>query len=184
MNPILFSLTSGLSLALLMAVPVANAQSGTGTDWSWATQLGPTVSPPPLTLTPAVGVGGITTDAAGNVTIGGYFDPDLSFANEATVLRTNRQPDPATTFTFSNGFLAQYRLDGRLAWAMNLESRGAGVVDLASDAAGNVYALGYRSAALTFGDGGPMLPATNRAKYFVVKLSPLGVAEWAIDVLI
>lgn len=167
-------LAARLVLTGLVASRGASAQSSNVYDWNWATQLGPSSGNNRTAF-----VRGIAADAAGNVTIGGDFDPDLSFAKESALLQTNRQPEASTGFTFTNGFLAQYRPDGRLAWTMNLNGTDAQVSDVATDAAGNVYALGsYFRGTITFGTG-PMLTG---GPVFLAKLSPAGVVQWAVNV--
>jgi hypothetical protein len=160
----------------LLALRPAQAQTTAAYDWSWATQLGPSAG-----NSRTVFVRGLAADAVGRVTIGGEFAPDLYFANEATVLQTNRAPDIFGS-NYTNGFIAQYQPSGQLAWALNLESAGAQVVDVATDAAGNIYALGYRGSSLSFGAGVALSTNTgNRA--FLVKLSAAGVPQWATDLV-
>ncbi|GAB3635778.1 hypothetical protein GCM10027422_13680 [Hymenobacter arcticus] len=167
----------GGGLGLLAAHPAAQAQARPPYDWSWATQLGPSAGTNRTAF-----VRGLAADAAGNVTIGGEFNPDLYFANEPTVLQTNRAPDPRTGDTSPNGFVAQYRPGGQLAWTLNLESPGAQLVDLATDAAGNIYALGYRAGSLSFGAGVALLTQPG-SRAFLVKLSAAGVPQWAVDLV-
>lgn len=166
---------TGLLLLALASHPAASAQPSTAYDWSWATQLGPSAG-----FGRTAFLWDVAADAAGNVTIGGEFDPDLYFANNATILQTNRPLEPRTGFTYSNGFLAQYRPDGQLAWTLNLASSGAQVVALATDAAGNIYALGYHNGSFSLGEGGVTVPGVGQ-RGFLVKLNPAGVAQWAVD---
>ncbi|RZK24361.1 MAG: T9SS type A sorting domain-containing protein [Hymenobacter sp.] len=168
-------LVAGLALGLLGTGAAAQAQTSPAYDWSWATQLGPSAGSNRTAF-----VHGLAADAAGNVTIGGEFDPDLYFANSSTGLQTNRQPD-TFGYTGTNGFLAQYQPNGQLAWTLNLPSNGAQVADVATDATGNIYALGYRSRSLNFGSG-VVLATPTLARAFLVKLSAAGVPQWAIDV--
>lgn len=152
------------------------AQATAAYDWSWATQLGPSAGNNRTAF-----VRGLAADAAGRVTIGGEFAPDLYFANETTVLQTNRGPDIFGSNN-TNGFIAQYQPSGQLAWVLNLESAGAQVVDVATDAAGNIYALGYRGSSLSFG-AGVALPTNVGNRAFLVKLSAAGVPQWATDLV-
>ncbi|RZK30738.1 MAG: hypothetical protein EOO63_05970, partial [Hymenobacter sp.] len=99
----LFCFISSWALLAVGTNPAAQAQTTPAYDWSWATQLGPSAGSNRTAF-----VHGLAADAAGNVTIGGEFDPNLYFANEATILQTNRQPD-VFGYTGVNGFLAQYQ---------------------------------------------------------------------------
>lgn len=168
-------LVVGASLGLLGTGPAAQAQTIPAYDWSWATQLGPSAGSNRTAF-----VHGLAADAAGNVTIGGEFDPNLYFANETTILQTNRQPD-VFGYTGVNGFLAQYQPSGQLAWTLNLQSNGTLIAAVATDATGNIYALGYRSRSLNFGSG-VVLATPTLARAFLVKLSAAGVPQWATDV--
>ncbi|MFD2784248.1 T9SS type A sorting domain-containing protein [Hymenobacter rubripertinctus] len=165
-----------LLLGLLAGPAPSWAQVGATSDWAWATQLGPSAGSNRTGF-----VNGVAADAAGNVTIGGEFDPDLRFAGSPLVLGTNRPPDPRTGFTYTNGFLAQYRADGQLNWTLNLESQGGRVVDVAADAAGNLYALGYCNRGLVI--GGALVVATPGPRAFLLKVSAAGIVQWASDVV-
>jgi hypothetical protein len=165
-----------LLLSGLLASRLVQAQTAPSYDWSWATQLGPSAGSNRTAY-----VRGLAADAAGNVTIGGEFDPNLYFANASTVLQTNRQPD-IFGYTNTNGFLAQYQPSGQLAWVLNVESAGSKIVDVATDAAGNIYALGYRGGNLSFG-AGVALPTNVGSRAFLVKLNAAGVAQWAVDLV-
>ena len=170
------ALAMGLLLGLLAGPAPSWAQVGVTYDWAWATQLGPSAGSNRTGF-----VNGVAADAAGNVTIGGEFDPDLRFAGSPLVLGTNRVPDPRTGFTYTNGFLAQYRADGQLNWTLNLESQGGRVVDVVADAAGNLYALGYCNRGLVI--GGALVVATPGPRAFLLKVNAAGVVQWATDVV-
>jgi len=79
-------------------------------------------------------------------------------------------------------YLAKYTAAGTLAWVRQLGSPGNEVQALALtvDATGNVYLAGSLKTAIALGNGLTLPGGTsNEPNAFVVRYSPLGLAEWA-----
>ena len=162
--------TAGLAAPALAQTTPASPRY----DWQWATQLGPR-------QTPGLGagettLGGLAADATGRVVVGGSYQPALSFANSPTVLRTSF---PITS-TATSGYVVQYAPTGTLAWTVDLAGGlDAKVADVATDAAGNTYAVGFYVQRVAFNGLLPLQGGTS----FLVKISPAGVPLWAVNVM-
>ncbi len=106
----------------------------------------------------------VTTDAAGNVVIGGYFTGQAYFSD--TTIRGGKQ----------NIFIAKYSSSGSLLWVRSgISDNVCFAKALACDPAGNIYATGKVSGAIAFGStplgnitdqyfDGAMLPLTFTAQ--------------------
>jgi hypothetical protein len=115
----------------------------------------------------------ITTDASGNSYITGSFYGDtISFDNISLI---------------NNGgydiFIVKYDINGNVVWAKNGNGKysedGNAIV---TDADGNCYVSGnFSSDTLSFGNY-QMINASPDRDAFVVKINPLGVYEWALQV--
>jgi hypothetical protein len=152
-----YSKIRGLALAISVFIFL---QTGFGQTWNWVvTGAGS-----------ANDNGGATcTDATGNIIVGGDF---------------NSNPLQMGTVTLNNsggsdGFVAKYNANGVLQWAQRIGStNNESVSDVACDASGNIYVLGYfNSPFLTVAPLTGISNYTNTFTYdmFVVCYNPSGV---------
>jgi hypothetical protein len=120
---------------------------------------------------------GITIDPSGNVIIAGNFSnfPDFD-------------PGPGTVTIGSNGgidvFVSKLTSAGTYVWAVNLGGTlSESALDVATDAAGNIYTTGYFSGNPDFmpGPGIYNLICYGVADFFVSKLTPAGAFGWAFQ---
>lgn len=114
------------------------------------------------------GASGLAVDPAGNITMAGSFDRNISFG----------EGDDHTSNGESDIFVASFTNAGKLKWA---RTWGADRVDAASavvaDAAGNVTAIGWFEGKVDFGKGAVASKGNKDA--FVVKLDEKGALVWA-----
>jgi hypothetical protein len=114
------------------------------------------------------GASGLAVDVAGNITMAGSFDRNISFG----------EGDDHTALGESDIFVASYTNEGKLKWA---RAWGADRVDAASavvaDAAGNVTAIGWFEGKVDFGKG--VLASKGNKDVFAVKLNEKGEVIWA-----
>ena len=114
------------------------------------------------------GASGIAVDQAGNVTMCGSYDRNISFG----------PGDDHTAVGESDIFIASYANDGKLKWA---RTWGADRVDAASgvvaDAAGNTTTIGWFEGKVDFGKG--ELASKGNKDVFAVKLDEKGQLVWA-----
>ncbi|MCB0567342.1 MAG: SBBP repeat-containing protein, partial [Phaeodactylibacter sp.] len=110
---------------------------------------------------------GITTDAAGNVYVTGWFEGMATFSS--------------TQLTSAGGedvFVVKYDAEGAMLWAR----KGGGADNdrgyaITTDAAGYLYATGFFEGDATFGN--TPLTSTGSADVFVVKYDAAGTLLWA-----
>ena len=111
----------------------------------------------------------LSTDPAGNVTVGGVFNRDLDVDPGPDVLLL-----PGSNF--ENGWLASYTPQGALQWAVEVAGGGfQNVSDVAADAEGGATAVGFFSGTVD-ADPGPderLLNATD-SDLFVVSYDASG----------
>jgi hypothetical protein len=114
------------------------------------------------------GASGIAVDQAGNITMCGSYDRNISFG----------AGDDHTAVGESDIFIASYANDGKLRWA---RTWGADRVDAASgvvaDAAGNTTTIGWFEGMVDFGKG--ELASKGNKDVFAVKLNEKGELVWA-----
>ena len=169
----------GLSSLLALSTLTARAQQPAPVqDWAWAHHL----SPMQLLRGGTVKLGGLAAVPDGSYVVGGSYTPDLGFDNDPTYYQvptssTNPNPDRPL------GYLARYAASGTLIWSTSLESPSySEVLDVKTDAAGNLYVLGHYAQELHLG---PQLtlqaPNTSRPRGFMARLTPAGVPVWAIN---
>lgn len=106
----------------------------------------------------------------GTIYLGGNFDNN-----------TNFETDTLTTISGSDLVVAQYTADGTLNWVKTFGDANAYNIlnKLATDANSNVYLNGWFVNTLSFGVH--PLQAVGNEDAFVAKLSPDGIALWAIS---
>jgi hypothetical protein len=113
----------------------------------------------------------VTTDANGNVYVGGMFVQTLSLGG--TTL-TGNGPE-------SEAYVAKFDAAGTLLWARNYGSSNGGLTDyvrgVAVDPAGQVWIAGRFGGAIDFGQG-PLQSAGGR-DMFAARLDPDGNPEWS-----
>ena len=122
---------------------------------------------------------GTASDVSGNVFVAGTFAGfNVAFGS----FTLTNVPTPATSSSATqNGFLVKYSPGGAVLWARQASSPAfSNFVSVATDAAGNAYAVGMFSggASVTFGS----TVLTNAGSYrqsFVVKYDPQGAVLWA-----
>ncbi|MDQ3341332.1 MAG: SBBP repeat-containing protein [Myxococcota bacterium] len=114
------------------------------------------------------GASGLAVDPAGNITMAGSFDRNISFG----------EGDDHTAVGESDIFVASYTNAGKLKWA---RAWGADRNDAASavvaDAAGNTTAIGWFEGKVNFGKGD--LVSKGNKDVFAVKLDEKGAVVWA-----
>ncbi len=107
----------------------------------------------------------ITTDAAGNAYMAGWYNPDISFGS--TTL-----PNYSGGY---NSFIVKYDSSGNVLWA---KGAGAfGYYSITADIAGNVYVTGLFTSSATF--GATTLTCNGGSDVLVVKYNPSGDVLWA-----
>lgn len=115
-------------------------------------------------------VGGVATDAAGNVYISGDFMGQLDFGGGAATQLTSND---------SNIFLYKFSSSGAPVWARQAGGlSGDSNYDLAADAAGNTYLTGSIRGSATFGSVALNATTTDEDLY-VAKFDAQGTALWA-----
>ncbi len=115
-------------------------------------------------------VGGVATDAAGNVYVSGDYSGQISFGGGAANQLVSGN---------SNVFLYKFSATGTPAWAR----QGGGTngdfnYDLAADAAGNTYLTGSMRGTAVFGNV-TLNTANTDEDIYAVKYNPSGTALWA-----
>lgn len=118
----------------------------------------------------------ITTDAAGNVYVAGYFQGTVDF-DPATLSATNLVSAGGTDI-----FVAKYTSAGAFTWAKRLGGTGAdNATALLIDAAGNVLITGTFSGTGDFdpGAGTANLVSAGGTDVFISKLTTAGAYVWA-----
>ena len=114
------------------------------------------------------GASGIAVDPAGNITMVGSYDHNITFG----------EGDDHTAVAESDIFVASFTNAGKLKWA---RSWGADRVDAASgvvaDAAGNTTTIGWFEGTVDFGKGA--LASKGNKDVFAVKLDEKGAIVWA-----
>jgi hypothetical protein len=114
------------------------------------------------------GAAGLAVDQAGNVTMVGSFDRNISFGTG----------DDHTAVGESDIFVASFANDGKFKWA---RTYGADRVDaaaaVAADAAGNVVVIGWFEGSVDFGKGA--LASKGNKDVFALKLDEKGALVWA-----
>jgi hypothetical protein len=116
-----------------------------------------------------------TADKNGNACVGGYSIGSSTFFGSITL------PNPTV---FEQAFITKIDSSGHYLWVQGSQSNYAMVVSVATDPAGNVYALMlYETDSLVFG-GSLLLTQTNPLSemYALVKLSPSGSVVWAKNI--
>ena len=113
----------------------------------------------------------VTTDATGNVIVGGYF-----YSSSFDVGGT-----PLTNAGVTDGFLAKYNASGVLQWAHSVGDASAeSITGLATDAAGNIGVAGYyESDALTLGST-TLNNTAGGEETLIARYSPAGAVQWAV----
>jgi hypothetical protein len=147
-----------INILLMLYFPVAAQFPG----WSWAKSAGG----------PGFDVGGsITTDASGNVILGGIFKESITHGG--TTLVSNGDYDL---------YIAKYNSAGNLLWVTSAGGEYRDYVnDVATDKSGNIYITGtFWSSSISFG----AITLTNAvpnfaSNLFIVKYSPSGELLWA-----
>ena len=169
-------------LILGPAAPMAvHAQARNLNDWAWVTRLGATTLPgsgnqqfPPSVDQPE----SLAADAAGNVVIAGVYNPDVIFDSPAVRYQTSTGP----AGPIDNSYVAKYNPNGSLLWSLDLTSTGdVHVRDLAVDALGNIYVLGYYYQQFRI-NAVVAAVANTRTPHFLAKISPAGTLVWATTI--
>jgi hypothetical protein len=110
---------------------------------------------------------GLGVDAAGNVTITGYYDGNPDLGGGAL---------PASAGL--DLFIASFDMNGSYRWARGM---GGGADDwgnrVATDSAGNVFATGFFEGGIDFGGG--LLSASGQIDGYVASFSSTGSYRWA-----
>jgi FlgD Ig-like domain/HYR domain len=109
----------------------------------------------------------VTVDAAGNITMTGYFLPPVSLGGATLPGHGGRDI-----------FVAKFDGAGLHQWSHEYGSGGddAGQ-DVVADALGNVIVTGHYGGAINFGGAGT--PAFGSRDFFVLKLDPTGAYKWS-----
>lgn len=107
--------------------------------------------------------GGMALDRNGDLVSVGTFYTSVTVGS--TTLQSSGQ---------QGSYMVKFSSGGTLIWA---QAEASGIIDVALDQTGNIYAAGNFSDSQSFGP----YPITSRGQYdgFVVKFNPNGVALWA-----
>jgi hypothetical protein len=116
----------------------------------------------------SVGGSTVTTDASGNVYVGGAFSGTVTLG--AITLTTSSQPN-------YSGLLVKYDAQGTVRWAHSVGGSGTAVTAVGTDAQGFVYVTGTFAGTATFGT--QSLTSAGNADIFVAKYDALGTPLWA-----
>jgi hypothetical protein len=135
------------------------AKLGSAGNQLWAKSLGDTASEQKTI--------GVTTDGAGNVYIVGYHQGSIDLGAGSMAAAAGEQ----------NAYVAKLSSGGAFTWAKSWPSVGATAVDVAVDAAGNVYVLGNFKGKASF--GGAEFDAGVANDVFLVKLDSAGNHVWS-----
>lgn len=112
-------------------------------------------------------IGGIATDATGNVYVVGEFMNAVDFGSGLI---------PSVGGT--DIFVAKYDPQGALLWLKTYGDAGLqGANGVAVDATGNAFVVGYMAGSVDFG-GGP-IASGGGSDVFVLKLDPNGAFQWS-----
>ncbi len=107
-------------------------------------------------------VNAVTRDAAGNVYVAGAFSGTVTLGT--------------TTYTGgARGWIARLSPTGSVLWSA---TAGLAVRSLATDAAGNLYAVGHFSGTTTVGPR--MLGSAGSVDWFAASFAPDGTVRWAV----
>lgn len=114
------------------------------------------------------GASGVAVDRAGNVTMVGSFDHDISFG----------EGDDHRSVGEADIFVASFTNDGKLKWARTWGAdRNDAAAAVVADAAGNTITTGWFEGTIDFGKG-PLSTKVNK-DVFAVKLDEKGALVWA-----
>jgi len=133
-------------------------------DWVWAKSQGGTGSDVPYC---------IKTDLSGNVYVGGAFESSSIVFGDTTFTK------PANSFV--SLFLLKYDAQGNVLWARSAYSReNSEILSMATDAEGNVYAVGSFLTDTIIFDGITLIDTTSFSLHsFMVKYNGQGNLVWA-----
>ncbi|MBC6699130.1 T9SS type A sorting domain-containing protein [Hymenobacter sp. BT190] len=147
------------SLLLLLSAAAVPAQAQNARVWTGVRALGPGTQ----SMTHAV------VDVAGNFyEVGNFTSPTVV---DGVTLTPRGGKD---------SYLAKYTPQGTLAWLRQLGTTTEdGAADVAVDAAGNVYVVGFTRGTLDLGNG-VVLPVDGLTQGFVARYSPQGTASWVV----
>lgn len=111
----------------------------------------------------------IDVDSTGNIVVGGYFADTITFGAKSCTSN-----NVATT----DVFIAKY--DGMSwAWCKNFgDSTGEQLGGIATDSAGNIFAVGHFSGSITFPNCATLM-SMGANDVFLAKLDPNGICVWA-----
>ena len=143
---------------------------GTCMQTAVCSEMGQCVAPTPFTVTTG-GSGddaafGVTTDAAGNSYITGYFEGSVSFGDHRLVSQAPRDV-----------FIAKLSRDGAYMWASALKGTGTKQAQsIAVDPSGAVFVSGFFTGQAVFGT--QTITATGARDLFVTKLTATGEFDW------
>jgi hypothetical protein len=193
-----FGGTAAASFTVVSATSItAVVGAGTSGNVSVTTAGGTTslagfvFSSPPMSKEIAFSMGGATgndygkhvvVDASGNIIVASYFYGTVDFDPSSSV-------NNKTAVGNADVGISKHNATGELLWAINFGSTGVDIPhSVATDAAGNVYAVGYFSGNCDFdpgagvtivnGSGGnPADQQTNRDA-FIVKYNSAGIFQW------
>lgn len=126
----------------------------------------------------SLSVGGAESDYANGL----YVDPhtgDILLAGSFQQ-SVDIGGDHLTSAGGADAFVARFDKGGKVKWARSLGSpEHDGLQHLALDAAGNIYALGYHTAPLTYGES--HLQHLGRSDLLLVSMGPDGSPRWAMS---
>lgn len=109
----------------------------------------------------------ITTDPAGNVVVIGHFDGTVDFGG-----------GPLTSNGNSDVFIVKYASNGAHIWSKQFGGVGKQYgYGIATDGAGNIYAIGSFNSSIDFGGGAHS--SVGEEDVYVAKLSPAGAFLWS-----
>lgn len=117
----------------------------------------------------------ITTDASGNIYMTGKFASTTDFD-------PNAGTSNLTSAGMFDAFVAKYSAQGNLIWVKSFSGVNAVIgLDLAVDATGNVYAVGYFEGTVDLDPGAGTMNFTSNGTddAYIVKLDPSGNLIWA-----
>lgn len=117
---------------------------------------------------------GMDVDTNGNVYVGGFFGCNTVRFGTVTITKT------ITSIYNMNMYLVKYDADGNEMWARNTGSNyenETATRTVKTDLQNNVYAAGYFTNAVTFGN--TTLMSSGGSQQFIVKYDPSGTVLWA-----
>jgi Beta-propeller repeat len=117
-------------------------------------------------------IGGIATDASGNIYLAGTLSGSITFGTHTLV---------SSGATATDAFVAKLDSSGNFLWGSSYgdAADAQGATAVAVDSSGNVVLAGWFYGSITFGTK-KLTASTTNLEIYVAKLNPMGQPLWAV----